>query len=228
MLPEQYHVFRRRYQITLLKHPMSNYLNKPVIGLMILVFMNSCKNDIYVPGACYNQNIKSLVISNCAGSGCHNSKDYKRRLDLTSYSGLMKIVTPGHPLQSELYTVLKGNEHRMPPDHNLSDHEILLIRSWISLGASQNDCPMPTCDSVNVTYSKQVSSIIQNNCLGCHTSGSILLTNYNYVKTQAASGALLGSILQNGTYNPMPQGYKLSDCDIKTIQKWVNAGYPNN
>ncbi|MGZ3884529.1 MAG: c-type cytochrome domain-containing protein, partial [Bacteroidia bacterium] len=117
---------------------------------------------------------------------------------------------------------------RMPPDHRLSDEQILLIKSWISLGAMENDCPVPACDSVNVTYSKQVSLIIQGNCLGCHASGNVALSSYDNVKAQVVSGALLGSIRQTGSFPPMPQGYKLSDCDIRTIEKWINAGALDN
>jgi len=208
---------------------MRKIIPKSVIFFALIIFTVSCRNDVYVPGACYNQTIKPLIISNCTGSGCHNTQDHKHRLDLTTYAGLMKIVTPNHPFQSELYSVIRGNgENRMPPDHSLSSNEILLIKSWISLGAMENDCPAGSCDSVNISYSKQITSIIQKNCLNCHNSGNVILNNYNDVKTRVLSGELLGSIKQTGVYKSMPEGYKLSECDINIIEKWVNAGAPNN
>lgn len=170
-----------------------------------------------------------MINSNCTRSGCHNSVDKKEGLDLSTYSGLMKIVQAGSPLRSELYKVIRAKgESRMPPDHSLSKDEIAVIKSWIAFGARENDCTGKTCDSVNVTYSKQVSDILSKNCLGCHNSGSIVLNNYVDVKTQINSGVLLGSIKQQGGFRPMPEGYKLSACDIRIIEKWISEGALNN
>jgi len=188
----------------------------------------SCKSDKYNPEACYNQTIKPIIISNCTGSGCHNSKDRKEDLDLTTYKGLLEIVSPHHPLQSELYTVIRASgEDQMPPDHKLSKKQIDLIKSWISFGALENDCQSPACDTTNVTFSNQVSSIINKNCLGCHTSGNVILTNYAGVKAYADNGKLLNSIKRTGSL-PMPPSYNLTDCEINTIAIWVSKGALNN
>lgn len=195
----------------------------------IALISYSCRNDIYVPDSCYDQTIRPIIISNCTGSGCHNSKDRKEGLDLTTYEGLMNIVVPKHPLQSELYEVIRASGvDRMPPDHSLSAKEIRQIKSWISLGASDNSCASQVCDTVNVSYSKHISVILQKQCLGCHNSGNIILNNYNDVKLKVLTGALIGSVKQNGTFQKMPPSYKLSDCEIRTIEIWVNAGAPNN
>lgn len=195
----------------------------------LCLFFLSCRRDVYSPDACYNQTIKPLITSNCTRSGCHNSKDQRAGLDLSTFSGLMKIVQPGSPLRSELYKVIRAKgESRMPPDHSLSKDEIAVIKSWIAFGARENDCEGKTCDSVNVSYSKQVSEILSKNCLGCHNSGVIVLNNYVDVKNKVSSGALLGSIKQQGGFRSMPEGYKLSDCDIRIIELWINAGAPNN
>lgn len=198
-----------------------------LFGLVLINY--SCRNDIYVPDACYDQTIRPIIISNCTSSGCHNSKDRKDGLDLTTYEGLMNIVSPKHPLQSELYNVIrKTGEERMPPDHSLSDKEIRQIKSWISLGADDNSCSSQSCDTLNVSYSKHISGILQKQCLGCHNSGNIILNNYNDVKLKVLSGALMGSIKQNGNFQKMPPSYKLSYCEIRTIEIWVNAGALNN
>lgn len=198
--------------------------------VIILAFLTrSCTNAVSVPGACFNQRIKPIIISNCTRSGCHNAKDHEKRLDLTTYAGIMKIVKAGHPLQSDLYTVIRSRgEDRMPPDHSLSTEEILAIKSWISLGARENDCAAGSCDSTNYTYSGQVQSIIKTNCLGCHASGTVPLNTYQDVQSVALSGKLTGCIKQQAGYKPMPEGYKLSDCEINVISKWVAAGAPNN
>lgn len=88
------------------------------------------------------------------------------------------------------------------------------------------------CDSINVTYSSTISSIISNYCQGCHNastaSGGIVLNNYSQVNSNAVNGKLIGTVKQLSGYVAMPPGSKLSDCDIAKLQKWVNDGAPNN
>jgi hypothetical protein len=88
------------------------------------------------------------------------------------------------------------------------------------------------CDTVNITYKQGVTRIMASYCVGCHNpsaaSGSVILTTYASVQTQAASGRLLGGIKHLPGYKPMPQGSMLDDCNIKVIEKWVAMGMPNN
>jgi len=72
-------------------------------------------------------------------------------------------------------------------------------------------------------------------CIGCHNSqspsGGFAFDNYEGLKAVALSGQLLGSLMQEAgsSYSPMPQGgSKLSDCEIKQVQKWIADGVPNN
>lgn len=89
--------------------------------------------------------------------------------------------------------------------------------------------PQVTCDTVNVTFTKDVMPILTTYCnlSGCHNAtGVINFTTYEGIKPFAAS-SLLPDI--NWTGNPMPKnGAKLSDCNIKKITRWVNQGAPNN
>jgi len=90
-----------------------------------------------------------------------------------------------------------------------------------------------SCNVTTVTYSAIVQPIIQQNCAisGCHdasSSNGFLLDNYTHVATQAASGALVGTISHSGSYPAMPLSGSLTTCQIKQIQAWVTAGYPNN
>jgi mono/diheme cytochrome c family protein len=69
-------------------------------------------------------------------------------------------------------------------------------------------------------------------CKGCHNQaslgGGIDLSTYATVKASAA-GRLMGSINHTAGYSAMPKGSnKLSDCQIRQIQKWINAGTLNN
>lgn len=90
--------------------------------------------------------------------------------------------------------------------------------------------PVIGCDSTNVTYSNTIAPLLNNLCVGCHSSAStIKLNNYENVKIQADNGKLLGSINHLNGYQAMPQGgAKLDECTLKKFSKWVSDGAPNN
>jgi len=88
------------------------------------------------------------------------------------------------------------------------------------------------CDNSVITYNGRIKNIMSQYCTNCHggnsPSYSISLTTYNEVKSSDNSGKWLCSIMQNGDCINMPQGGKLSDCDIEACNLWVKAGYPEN
>ncbi len=94
---------------------------------------------------------------------------------------------------------------------------------------SQQQNTVNTCDTTNVTYSKIVSILSTNSCIGCHgSSASVPLNNYDNVKTVALSGRLVGAVEHLSGYNPMPNSsQKISECDRKTIKAWINQGTKN-
>ena len=70
-------------------------------------------------------------------------------------------------------------------------------------------------------------------CKGCHNSttatSGVILDNYSGVKTVAANGKLLGVIKRLPGFPAMPKnGNKLSDCQIRQLEKWIAAGAQNN
>jgi len=88
-----------------------------------------------------------------------------------------------------------------------------------------------SCDTNNVTYSKSIVSLLNNNCLSCHSAqnaaenGGINLEGYenvfNYKESISASINHLGS--------PMPKNSaKLKDCLIQQFDIWVEAGAVEN
>ncbi len=90
-----------------------------------------------------------------------------------------------------------------------------------------------SCDTTNATYSGKVKSIMDNNCVGCHSSsnpqGSVNLDSYSNVKTYVNNGKLMGSINQTSGFSAMPKGgSKLSNCNTYTIQIWIDKGSLNN
>jgi hypothetical protein len=85
------------------------------------------------------------------------------------------------------------------------------------------------CDTIVYTYNADIKNIITNSCAGCHSAGSPdgTLTDHLHLQAKALNGSLIGSLRGQG-YTPMPLTGRLSECDIKGIENWVQAGAPNN
>lgn len=90
------------------------------------------------------------------------------------------------------------------------------------------------CDTANVTYSGSVAPIFAASCTSCHSvSGATFpdLGTYETVKSyiESDTGAIPARIRHIVGYTPMPQGApKLPECDIRKIEIWIEAGFPNN
>ncbi|MBL7931285.1 MAG: hypothetical protein JNL60_05270 [Bacteroidia bacterium] len=207
------------------------------IGIMILgltLVLSTCTKDIYAPSTCFPKNILPIFVSNCAMSGCHNSKDKEGGYDLSNYEGIMKGVVPHHPLLSEVYKEIKGKNPSMPEDPypKLSAADVNLIKLWINAGAySSRYCS--GCDSSDYTYSHGVSPILNSWCVNCHNpgnkSGNVDLSSYPGVSAVAVDKRLSGSINHRSGFSPMPQsGYMMDQCNIRIIEKWLEAGHPEN
>lgn len=179
--------------------------------------------------------ILPLINSNCATTGCHNAISHKEGVVLTDYGNIRGYVAPFNAGNSKLYKVcVKSGSDRMPPPPMpaLTELQLSKITKWINQGALNNQC-LGSCDSTSITYSLAVSVTVNTFCKGCHNpaslGGGIDLSTYAAVKTQALSGVLMGTISHSPGYIAMPQGSnKLSDCQIRQVQKWIQAGSLNN
>jgi hypothetical protein len=168
-------------------------------------------------------------------TGCHDAITQAGEYVFTNYTNTLKAVSQGNPSESKLYNVITTTElgDKMPPNPYpaLSTAAIDSIYSWISYGAPDEYCG-EACDTITEpTFSGTVWPIIDLNCRGCHSggapSGGILLTNYTEVAASATSGKLTG-VLRDGTYMLMPPSGPLSECRIRQIELWVQAGKQNN
>jgi hypothetical protein len=88
-----------------------------------------------------------------------------------------------------------------------------------------------SCDTTNVTYSGTIVPILNNSCLGCHstpaTGGSILLNTY--AEVTGVAPRITGSIKQLAGFSAMPKNSgKLKSCSITQWNIWVRNGMPNN
>jgi uncharacterized membrane protein len=93
--------------------------------------------------AYFEQVVQPILNQNC--KSCHNPRNRKGELDLSSYETLLKggedgsILTGGNPEASALFSRLvlpKDDEDHMPPKEKrqMQKEEIELIQAWIALG----------------------------------------------------------------------------------------------
>lgn len=82
------------------------------------------------------------------------------------------------------------------------------------------------CDTTNISFSKVIMPMIQNNCLSCHASTSPQLSSYDKIAANATR--MLGAIKHQPGYKAMPPNGKLPDCSIAQFEAWVKQGKKNN
>jgi len=179
--------------------------------------------------------VMPFISSNCTMSGCHDQASHKDGVVLTTYSNIVRYVKPGNAADSKLYEVINRTDNdRMPPPPQpaIPLAQKNKIYKWITQGAKNNYCA-GNCDTALFTYNGAVKNTMQNKCVGCHNpsslGGNVDLSTYTGVRIVAANGKLYGSVTQQSGYSAMPKNSsKLSDCEIRQIQKWIVAGALNN
>jgi len=223
---------------------MKRILNLTILYIPIIIMLiSSCQHEaIWKPTSnsgkevCFETEILPIVVSSCALPNCHAAGSEERTLN--SYESLMAsgYIKKEEASKSKIIKVLShsDSDERMPPPPNpaWSAERIQLMLDWIEQGAKNTTNCGPACDTTSFTYTK-VKGIIDQYCSGCHlsysTGGGILLDSYSNIKAQAQSGKLSGSIRRLSGFKPMPQGgNQLPECTIRVIEKWIDAGMPEN
>jgi hypothetical protein len=112
---------------------------------------------------------------------------------------------------------------------------LIIIALLICAGSCKNYNEVdlfPACDTVNVTYSEDMSAIFSANCMPCHnitnySLSGITLNVLDSARIPARNGLLLKAVTHDPSVVPMPRGGgKLSDCDIGRIRRWIELGEP--
>ncbi len=92
-----------------------------------------------------------------------------------------------------------------------------------------------TCDVTTVRYSSDILPILQNACLGCHSSqsynrsgGGVNLDSIQNVRTYALNGLLLSSINYSSTFKMPREAERLDSCSIKKVRVWIERGALND
>jgi hypothetical protein len=97
---------------------------------------------------CFERDVFPIFKNGCATTGCHNGGG--EAMNLSSYSGIMRGITPGSPSQSIIYQAITSTlVQPMPPDHALAETDRIRIRIWIEQGAGQTTCPQEPLGKIN-------------------------------------------------------------------------------
>ncbi|MCB0820882.1 MAG: hypothetical protein KDC13_09685 [Bacteroidetes bacterium] len=187
---------------------------------------------------CFETQILPIFQTNCAKSGCHDAITHEDGIHLYDYDHIIQRIEPGDPYDGKIMESIFETEadETMPPPPNtpLSADQIALLTTWILQGAQNTTgCSSGVCDSSSFTYSSDIAPIMQTHCNGCHSgtypSAGINTSNYQGLSTIAQTGELTGSVNHTNNFSAMPQNAAMLDiCKRTKINKWVQAGYPNN
>jgi len=81
--------------------------------------------------------VKKTIDADCVP--CHNAKRHPEKVDLSSYSAMMKsgVIVPRHPEKSRILAYVDGSKQpRMPFKRPAWDQgKITILRKWIAMGA---------------------------------------------------------------------------------------------
>nr|MBS0036641.1 hypothetical protein [Saprospiraceae bacterium] len=179
--------------------------------------------------------IRPILISYCATSGCHDPVTSEGDMIVVNYNSLMnsnKIVR-GNPMESQLYQRITSSspDLQMPPPGEvpLNTRQIDLIETWIAQGARNNEC-IGECETENLNYNDHIAVIIKDYCGGCHggndPEGGLFLENYFQVRAVGMDGRLLGTIRAQQGHIPMPFYGSMTDCEVDQIAAWVFNDMP--
>jgi hypothetical protein len=223
----------------MVKLPSGNLMGTIGILLLGVQLMTSCRHEPWLPDSmnslCFDEDIRPIMLSNCAYSGCHDAQSSEDDIDLSTYNAVMAsdVVKAGDPNGSEMYEVLfKSGSKQMPPSPRprLSEDSRELIRIWIQQGA-RNECQAKNCDSTNVTYTSFIGPLTDTYCKSCHSnpnpSGGVPLETYADLVAVGTNGSYMGVLQASPGYNLMPPGGSLSACDIAKVKKWIREAYVN-
>jgi hypothetical protein len=214
------------------------------ISTLILVSI-SCVHKPYVvpiserkgdPTLCFDRDILPIFVSQCAKSGCHDARTHKKGYNLDSYDNIIaKGIVPGNYAASRIYMSVTGTTEEMMPEDAapLSSDQIAIIKKWIIAGALKDSACSNACDSNNYAFYSGVKPLIGQYCTGCHSGsspqGNLLLNTYEEVKAAVQNRNLIKCVKYENGYSGMPKGgLHLSNCQIRQIEKWVDAGMLNN
>lgn len=211
------------------------FIRKILFGVFIISWLISCKNETADPvEVCFERDVLPILSNSCAYNDCHNPDDRAGGIQLTTYNGVLRAVTPNNYRASKLYTSMVTFPVMPPkPYDRLGVEDLSIIAAWIEQGAKNNSCPPANCDTTNVSLSADVRPILTKYCGGCHLTnnpqGNVDFRTYDDLRIYVDDGSLTGSINHISPWSQMPKGSgKIPACSINIIDAWLHNGALNN
>jgi uncharacterized membrane protein len=226
----------------------------PIGTLFFIVFLvNSCKHDGIppedFPEICFQEQIIPIFQNSCAS--CHNSAQADGGHDFSTYTAIMKAITPGNADKSEAYKAITSTFQIMPPNNPLPEDKRILIRLWIEQGAKQTNCGTSgtltntTTDTQSgvtwACFTRDIQPILMSSCAisGCHDATthkegydfSTYIKTLNAVKAGSPTTSKLYRVItaSPGSEDFMPpKPYSaLSKAATDSIYSWIKKGALN-
>jgi len=106
-----------------------------------------------------------------------------------------------------------------------------LIATALSWQSCKKDDPKSDCNipNANLSYTLNIKSIIDQQCISCHLTGSGVAgavgdySTYEGIKTYLDNDKVLDRVVVR---KDMPQGGGMSQGQRDSINCWIDAGYP--
>ena len=101
--------------------------------------------------------------------------------------------------------------------------------------------PLPvSCDSINITYLKDIRPIFSTNCYSCHGTGVLTGAGLNLEDTSSLRNYLQNGFRGDGIYGSklyhcmlhsplaqqMPPTYIVDSCSLSKVHHWLATGAP--
>lgn len=223
---------------------MSNRL----LCLLVLIVFISCTRDMTEPqtNTCgsdvdYETQVRDIINSSCAYSGCHDGMSSGTPGNFTTYSRLQTITSTGL-FASRVFDLKDNPVLGMPPDNavdfggvaNLTDEQLSILMSWADAGYPEISEP------IVATYDASVKPIIDASCAyaGCHNGTPGVPGDYS-------TYAGLSNDIENGFFyrrvveirddpvlgmppNRATGPTDLTEEEFQLILCWVENEYPEN
>ncbi|MGQ1785290.1 MULTISPECIES: c-type cytochrome [unclassified Saccharicrinis] len=105
---------------------------------------------------------------------------------------------------------------------------LILVTSSCEFNNEEELYGIKIVEPTEVSYSTDISPIIQMSCISCHTQGGFangFFDDYDGVKTKVDNGSFRQRVL---VQKDMPPEGSLSDKELELIKAWLDDGAPNN
>ena len=167
----------------------------PIATMLLLVTLICCRHEglnvATMDKVCFEKEIAPIFQNSCATTGCHTQGNGRGGYDFSSYSSILKAITPFNAQKSIAYQAITGKAfvQLMPPKGVISENDRILIRVWIDQGAENTTCssssttttttnntttnPPPTNTVVpgpKVCFQRDLLPVLVSSCAiaGCH------------------------------------------------------------